>query len=64
MCLADLYDFDPEQRAAIVRLEDMRRMREVTLAWRNHYQSMPAASVETTPCVEAVAAGSLMEVAI
>lgn len=41
--LSDLYDFSPDQREAIARVESMRRMRDVRAEWRAHYRSMPAA---------------------
>lgn len=61
MCLPDLYAFTPEQRAAIVRLEELRRMKEVTQMWRDHYQSMPTAPAEVSPCMDAWAVGFYQE---
>ena len=64
MCLASLYDFTPEQRASIVRVEELRRMREVVREWRGSDPFMQAAAVEaSTLCVEAVAAGAYQEMA-
>lgn len=61
--ISDLYDFTPEQRMAIVRVEEMRRMREVVREWRGSDPFMPAAAVEVQPppCVEAVVAGAYQE---
>ena len=63
MCLADLYDFSPDQREAIARVESMRRMRDVTAEWRAHYRSMPVAGVDVSslPCAETSAAGAYQE---
>jgi len=62
MCLADLYDFSPDQREAIARVESMRRMRDVTAEWRAHYRSMPVAAAPPPmriPCAhEASAVGA------
>ena len=52
MCLADLYDFSPEQRAAAVRLESLRAMHSyvqgVRLAIRDSL-STPAAATDLPP---------------
>jgi hypothetical protein len=61
--LSDLYDFTPEQRMAIVRVEELRRMREVVREWRGTDSLMPAATVEVQlpPCAETVVAGAYQE---
>ena len=63
MCLADLYDFSPEQRAAIARLESLRTMRQYVLEVRSAIRadlSMPAQVVEALPPgAEAIGAGAL-----
>lgn len=61
MCLADLYDFSPEQRAAIARLESLRTMRQYVQGVRSAIRadlSMPAKAGETTPCAESAEAGA------
>lgn len=67
MCIADLYDFSPDQREAIARVESMRRMRDVRAEWRAHYRSMPAAEVDVSflPREEAseTGASSIREIA-
>lgn len=47
MCLADLYDFNPDQREAIAKVESLLAMRNVVADWRAHYRSMPAAAAPT-----------------
>jgi hypothetical protein len=37
--VSDLYAFDEEQKAAIARVEYLRRLREVKHAWRDYYTS-------------------------
>ena len=62
MCIADLYDFSPDQREAIARVESMRRMRDVSAEWCAHYRSMPAAGdrcVTPSSLHSTSAAGSL-----
>lgn len=55
--LSDIYDFNPEQRTAIARLEHLRRMREVVREWRAHFCSMPTAGREcVTPSLHALPA--------
>jgi hypothetical protein len=66
MCLASLYDFTPDQREAIAKVESMRAMRDATAEWRAHYRSMPVAAAllpAHDPCMrnEAAAAGSFQE---
>jgi hypothetical protein len=41
MCLADLYDFTPDQREAIAKVESL------LADWRAHYRSMPAVAATT-----------------
>ena len=64
MRLADLYDFSPEQRTAIARLESLRTMRQYVQEVRSAIRadlSMPAKAGETTPCAEPAEAGALPE---
>ena len=61
MCLADLYDFTPEQREAVARLESLLAMRSYVEGVRNAIRadiSMPAKAGDTTPCAEPAAAGA------
>ena len=61
MCLADLYDFTPEQREAVARLESLLAMRSYVEGVRNAIRadiSMPAKAGDTTPCEEPAAAGT------
>lgn len=64
MCLADLYDFTPEQRASIASVEWLRAMREVVRRERSFARanvSMPANAGNANPCAELAAAGSYIE---
>ena len=61
MCLADLYDFSPEQREAVARLESLLAMHSYAQGVRNAIRadlSMPAKAGDTTPCGEPAAAGA------
>jgi len=62
--LADLYDFTPEQRIAIDRLESMRAMRDYTREVRHSIRaslSMSANARDANPCAELAAAGAYLE---
>lgn len=63
MCLSDLYDFTPDQREAIAKVESLRRMRDVTTEWRVHFSSKPAAADGSVPrpCAETAVAGTYSE---
>lgn len=57
----NLYDFTPDQREAIAKVESLRAMRAIKVGYRNHFRSMPTVTAHTSsrpPCVEAVAAGA------
>ncbi|NII73218.1 hypothetical protein FHW84_001787 [Dyella sp. SG562] len=61
MCLSDLYDFTPEQRIAIARLEHLRAMRSYVQGVRNAIRadlSMPANAGNASLCAEPAAAGA------
>lgn len=61
MCLADLYDYDPKRREKLACLESVIRMRDAVREADAINRSMPAASVEASPCVEIEAAGTFQE---
>lgn len=58
-----IYNFTPDQREAIAKVESMRAMHEAKHQWRAHYRSMPAVAA-TTPArnprarTQAAAAGA------
>lgn len=57
----NLYDFTPDQREAIAKVETLRAMRAIKVGYRNHFRSMPVVTAYTPsrpPRVEAVAAGA------
>jgi len=64
MRLSDLYDFTPEQRIAIARLESLRAMRDYVREARHSIRaslSMPANAGDANPCAELAAAGAYIE---
>jgi len=61
MCISDLYDFSPEQRIAVARLESLRAMRAYVQGVRNAIRadlSMSAKAGDANPCAELAAAGA------
>jgi hypothetical protein len=66
MCLADLYDFTPEQRTAVARLESLRTMRQYVQEVRSAiradlFMSAAAADLPPSPPPGHAAAGNYLE---
>lgn len=61
--MTTLYDFIPDHREAIAKVESLRRMRDVTAEWRAHFSSTPVAgSVRVpSPLANASVAGTYRE---
>lgn len=60
----DLYDYTPEQRIAIARLESLRAMRDYVREARHSIRaslSMPANAGNASPCADSAAAGAHTE---